>query len=124
LKTPNAKAPQGNPERRGRARPWTKDASAKASGSLDQSSGFAEECYEPILRVSAEGKILFANAAAEALLRFWKTNIGGTIPSPWPETLGGLMAGAESMSTIELDCSERVFALTLQPVRASGYVNV
>jgi diguanylate cyclase (GGDEF)-like protein len=125
MKEQSAKAAHAGRERRGNSRPWRKRAGGR-SGSLDPkwTAGFAEECPEPILRVSPEGLVLFVNDPADFLLRCWRVGIGDTLPPPWQNTLGTLIAGAAPLSTVELKCDGRIFALTLQPVRALGYVNI
>jgi diguanylate cyclase (GGDEF)-like protein len=125
LSARNGKAAHGDPERRKSNRPWSKRMAAKSAGhDARWSAGFAEECPEPILRVSPEGRVLFVNDPANFLLCFWQVGLGDTLPSPWPGTLGALFAGTEMISAVEMECEGRVFALTLQPVRAQGYINI
>jgi diguanylate cyclase (GGDEF)-like protein len=125
LKPQNAKAAQNGPERRGNSRPWNKDSHPKvAAVSSKWTSGFVEECPEPILRVSPEGIVLLVNDPANFLLRFWNIGLGERLPPPWPTTLGALCAGNDMLSTVEVECEDRVLSLTLQPVRALGYVNI
>lgn len=127
MKPQHAKAAQGGPERRSKSRPWdkNKDSPPKvAAVSSKWTSGLIEECPEPILRVSPEGIVLLVNDPANFLLSFWNIGLGERLPPPWPTTLSALFAGSEMLSTIEVECGDRVFALTLQPVRALGYVNI
>ena len=122
---PAKAAAQGGQERRGKSRPWRKEAGGKG-GSMDPklTARLAEECPEPILRVSPEGKVLFVNDPADLLLRYWQVGIGDTLPPPWKDTLAALIAGSDPLATVEVEFEERIFALTLQPVRALGYVNI
>ncbi|MBM3733269.1 MAG: diguanylate cyclase, partial [Acidimicrobiia bacterium] len=125
LSARNGKAAHRGPERRKSNRPWSKRMAAKSAGhDARWSAGFAEECPEPILRVSPEGRVLFVNDPANFLLGFWQVGLGDTLPSPWPGTLGALFAGTEMISAVEMECEGRVFTLTLQPVRAQGYINI
>ena len=125
MKDQHAKAAHGGQERRKSSRPWRKGAGGKGGGSDPKwTAGFAEECPEPILRVSPEGIVLFVNDPANFLLRSWRVGIGDTLPPPWRDTLTALVAGDDSLATVEMECEGRIFALTLQPVRTLGYINI
>ncbi|MSP80402.1 MAG: GGDEF domain-containing protein [Rhodospirillales bacterium] len=125
MKEKLAKAAHGSQERRGNSRPWRKGGGGKGGGMDPKlTTGLAEERPEPILRVSPEGIVLFVNDPADFLLRYWQVGIGDTLPPPWKDTLAALVSGPDPLATVELECEERIFALTLQPVRALGYVNI
>jgi diguanylate cyclase (GGDEF)-like protein len=125
MKEKFAKAAHGGQERRESSRPWRKGAGDKGGGSAPKwTAGFAEECPEPILRVSPEGIVLFVNDPADFLLRCWRVGIGDTLPPPWKETLAALLAADDPLSTVEMECEGRIFSLTLQLMRALNYVNI
>ncbi len=126
MKKQSAPATDSKQERRGTSRPWLRKKESEKGRVLDAkwAASLAEECPEPILRVSPEGVVLFVNDPADLLLRYWHVGMGGTLPPPWPETLASLIAGPDPLATVELEYEERIFALALQPVRPLGYVNI
>ena len=125
MKKQSVPATGSNRERRENSRPWPKKVNEK-SRILDAkwTASLAEECPEPILRVSPEGIVLFVNDPADSLLRNWQVGVGDALPPPWSDTLAALIAGPNPLATVELECEERIFSLTLQPLRTLGYVNI
>jgi PAS domain S-box-containing protein len=77
----------------------------------------------PVLRVSIDALILFANPAAKLLLKYWQTNVGGSMPPPWPETIAASWRSGRKHET-ELDCGGVVYALTLFPDKENGFLNL
>ncbi len=47
----------------------------------------------PVLRVSGEGRILYANPAAEPLLAGWSVRTGGTLPEAWVNAMRQVSPG-------------------------------
>jgi len=86
--------------------------------------GMVDECPEPILRLSPDGVILFANAAAGHVLRHWRVASGETVPAPWRDVLAGLMAEKNSTTAVEIECEGKLYDLRLQAVHSPGHVNV
>ncbi|MGC1404387.1 MAG: PAS domain S-box protein, partial [Thermodesulfobacteriota bacterium] len=77
----------------------------------------------PILRISKEGAVLFANPAAEPLLKEWHTGLCGTLPMPWPEKAIS-MWNTGLGSEIEFKSGSSVYALTLFPEKENGFLNL
>lgn len=77
----------------------------------------------PVLRVTADGRLTYANQPSRRLLDLWNVDLGGLMPSEWQvEVLDTLAAG--SSREVELRLGERVFMLTLTPITEAGYVNI
>ena len=77
----------------------------------------------PVLRVSSEGEIIFANPAAAPLLKCWETQQGQRMPSSFLKTLSEIYQ-LNSVSNIEFPCGDQIFSLTIQPNVADGYLNI
>ncbi|MEM6996579.1 MAG: ATP-binding protein, partial [Myxococcota bacterium] len=84
---------------------------------------FPGENPNPVLRIGGEGTVLYANAAAEPVLRHWTTAVGGTIPA---EVRGKAMApeAGPRDRLIELSVDGTIFALQFAPVASAAYWNV
>jgi len=77
----------------------------------------------PVLRVSLENEILYANPASAPLLRHWDRRIG----DPVPAELGVLLSAARSAGTsrnIDVAASDRLCSFVCAPVAGTGYVNL
>ncbi|MFQ5763912.1 MAG: putative bifunctional diguanylate cyclase/phosphodiesterase [Rhodospirillales bacterium] len=83
----------------------------------------SEENPNPVLRVTAEGSVLYANAPAAALLAHLGIDVGDGLPSDWRRAVDQA-AQRKTGVDMELQCGERFLALTLQPVVDADYVNI
>ncbi len=77
----------------------------------------------PVLRVSPESIILFANKAADLILESWQVVRGGMLPPPWLETIAAVWESGRK-SERELECCGAVYSLTIFPDTANGFLNL
>ena len=77
----------------------------------------------PILRVSARGQILYANAAAAPLLQGWKLEVGEQVPPDCQPAIRAALASGASQD-LDITINRRTFAQVFSPIRDAGYVNV
>ena len=83
----------------------------------------SEENPNPVLRVTIQGHVLYANGPAKLLLEFWNIDVGDQLPDDWRRAV--VEAEKKKTSTErELLCHDSFFALTLQPVVDADYVNL
>ncbi|RKY09992.1 MAG: hypothetical protein DRP66_00860 [Planctomycetota bacterium] len=86
-------------------------------------SRFPAENRDPVLRISREGVLLYANPASEELLRDWGCQVEEPVPEYWKEvSQDALEKNAEQR--IEYNLADRTFSLLIAPVAGSGYVNL
>jgi PAS domain S-box-containing protein len=86
-------------------------------------SRFPDENPSPVLRVSPEGIIQYANPASEPLLTAWNTATGKTLPDDFRMEVTGTFRSGRS-NEIEFECSDQVYSFILNPLIQAGYVNV
>ena len=84
---------------------------------------FPSENPNPVLRLDSAGRILFANAASDPLLRHWGSAVGRPAPAPWPASVRDALS-TQSRTTSELVCGERTYAVFVVPISEAGYVNL
>ncbi len=84
---------------------------------------FPAENSSPVLRVSREGVIIYANSASQPLLSFWRCQVKDPLPQEWRSLALEVLQGGVPTET-ELACGDRFFLLSLAPVVEAGYVNV
>ena len=95
-----------------------------AAESLESLARFPEENPYPVMRISREGEILYANAAAEPVIKIFACMVSKKLHGEWKALADDAFADGQLRST-EIGCSEhQVFALTLAPVLGTDYLNV
>ncbi len=84
---------------------------------------FPAEDRSPVLRVSREGLLLYANPASEELLRDWGCQVEEPVPEYWKKvSQDALEENAEQR--IEYNLADRTLSFVIAPVAGSGYVNL
>ncbi len=82
-----------------------------------------EEAPIPILRVDADGTVLYANRSGRSLLEQLHRSVGQVLPGQWLVLALRTMARQE-VSTSEIPCGQRVYNLTFTPVAEHNYLNI
>lgn len=82
---------------------------------------FPERNPNPVVRLSAEGMVEFANAAAAPLLRAWGCAVGERAPEHLRRAVQEVYAG-KAPRDIEVSWEGRIFSVALQPVNGDGFV--
>jgi signal transduction histidine kinase len=77
----------------------------------------------PVLRISKDGTLLYANRAAAAFLNDWNCDVGQTIPDDWLETTKQAFSSG-AVTDVLLSRGESTFVVTVAPLAARGYVNL
>lgn len=82
-----------------------------------------DENPAPVLRVSDEGVVVYANAASEILLKSWKTKVGKKLPDVWQRTVNKVLSSGH-FKEFEADFGRKVFDLKIVPIAEYDYVNI
>ena len=95
----------------------------RAEENVERAAKFPEENPNPVLRLSAEGEILYANKPGQKLLDDWDGTAGGTAPQPLRDaTIEAL--SRQVHETIEVEVNSRIFEFFVISVTDAGYVNI
>jgi len=86
-------------------------------------AAFPAEDPNPVLRVDEEGVILFANEASAPVLQTWGVGVADKLPAEW-QTRSKDARDTGSGLRAELACGERVFEITVAPLKEWGEVNL
>jgi PAS domain S-box-containing protein len=90
---------------------------------IESVARFPDENPSPVLRISSDGKLLYANKSSAALLKSSGWKPGETLPDDWKQhALQTFSSGCSK--EMELACEEVVYSLLLVPVSDLGYLNV
>lgn len=84
---------------------------------------FPAENPNPVLRISKEGMILYANRVAHALLKLWDWKSGEPSP-PFFRTEVSKIYRAGVNRELEVTVGSAIWSLMFNPVSEAGYVNV
>lgn len=95
----------------------------QAQMQIKELSRFPHENPNPVLRITGEGKILYANRGSEPLLVEWDSRIGDQVPAEWQRYITETLAANEGR-TIETLCGTHAFSLNIVPVTEKGYINL
>jgi PAS domain S-box-containing protein len=77
----------------------------------------------PVMRISSDGELIFANPAAGPLIEHWKHQNGSELDPDFREILlTAYRSGKRKLTEIEFN--ERAFSLAVVPLPEAGYVNV
>jgi PAS domain S-box-containing protein len=84
---------------------------------------FPGENPNPILRISKEGQILFANASSSSLLTYWNTQVSEWLPEEWKTRIGEIFNEKTDLE-IDLKCDQIIYSCIFVPIIDENYVNV
>jgi PAS domain S-box-containing protein/putative nucleotidyltransferase with HDIG domain len=86
-------------------------------------SHLSDENPSPILRVDADGVILYANVASKPLLNQCRSGVGHPLPEHWKKHITEALETGSSPE-VEVPCGQRCYSIVLSPVPIEGYVNL
>jgi PAS domain S-box-containing protein len=84
---------------------------------------FPEENPSPVFRINKEGKILYANESAKAVLKKWNKDAGEKAPDMWTKLVVTAIRTNEGMIE-EAEVGSRIYSFHIAPVVDSDYANI
>jgi signal transduction histidine kinase len=95
----------------------------RAEEEIQNLARFPGENRNPVMRLSQDGTLLYANPASAPVLAAWETQVGEQAPARWRAIVfDALSADRPQMS--EVASEGRLFSLDFAPVVDEGYVNI
>ena len=95
----------------------------KAEEEIKNLAKFPSENPYPVLRITKDGIVLYANEAAIPLLNDWGCKVGQSVPKQWRHLIRNTI-DTDTRKNIELEYKGNVFSLTVVPVVSAEYVNL
>jgi len=95
----------------------------RAEEHIEVLARFPSENPSPVLRIAADGTLLYANAASRPLLNDWQCEVGRTVPRIWREQVADVL-GSRAGQTLEIEYDGRVLSIMVVPVIEAGYANL
>jgi two-component system cell cycle sensor histidine kinase/response regulator CckA len=95
----------------------------QANERIQDLARLTDESPHPVIRVSLDGAVLYANPAGKSLLGSWTEATGGSVPG---EHLPELLQAWERNERRKIETQEASHALelTITPIRSRGYINL
>ncbi|MBD3320007.1 MAG: GHKL domain-containing protein [Chitinivibrionales bacterium] len=84
---------------------------------------FPEEDPYPVMRIGSDGKLLYANTAAQPLVHQWKGKDGARVGPKWQQALAEAIDSGKNIG-FEVQNDNRWFYLTAVPVSGEQYINI
>ena len=84
---------------------------------------FPEQNPYPVLRVTSNGILEFANHSSKRLLETWDCRVGQPLPEAVRHRVA-LALGTQRIVQFEADCGQLIFSLSITPVPSRSYVNI
>ena len=96
--------------------------SRKAQEEILIVSRMPEESPHPVMRLTQDGKVLYANSPSASLLKSWKGNSARAIPDELRTSVAEAFTSGVKKE-VEIEHDGKVFSVTLAPILEAGYVN-
>jgi len=89
----------------------------------DRLARFPQENPNPVMQISRQGAILFANQGARPLLGKWRISPGGNVPALWAERIAGVILSGHP-ADFEIQAGTEMFNLSVVPIVGTDYANI
>jgi PAS domain S-box-containing protein len=95
----------------------------KSEEQIRNLSRFPEENPNPVMRMTPDGVLLYANPSSRPFLTHWNIGIGQLVAEDCRTPIREAFASQQG-TRIETRIGERIFICTVTPIVSGGYVNV
>jgi len=90
---------------------------------IESLARFPSENPTPVLRISHDGVVVYANRASASLLKFWNCELDAPVPGEWRRFVADVFASGLPQEA-EVEWDDQTLSLTFAPVKEAGYLNV
>ena len=90
---------------------------------LESLARFPDENPSPVLRVSRDCRLLYANRGSQRLLKIWKVKTGLKLPASLCSRIETAFTSRRA-EEFELKLGQRIYAFNVQPIGTMNYANV
>ncbi|HEY9593448.1 MAG TPA: EAL domain-containing protein [Spirochaetia bacterium] len=90
---------------------------------LESIAQLPDEDPNPVLRLSRDGTLLYANRASWVLLSHWQTQVGSRVPPSWVLTAQRALDQGEVLEE-EVRIAFKTILLVVVPIPTRGYINL
>ena len=95
----------------------------KAENQMHELARIPEENPNPVLRITEQGELTYANKASSSLIEALQLKVGDRVGTGWRKRVAkGL--GEDQRQDIEYEAGDQIYTLLLWPVPEGGYANI
>jgi PAS domain S-box-containing protein len=84
---------------------------------------FPAENPFPILRVAADGTVLYSNNPGRVILDYWGCELNEKVPCAWVDLIVHVLE-SDRYHVEEIRCGGKTFSIAIAPIPEDGYVNL
>ncbi len=95
----------------------------KAESEAQAAARFPMENPDPVMRIDADGRLVFHNLASYMILDHWHVKLNDPLPGEWREKVRQILQDGK-MVEFEVNVFECCYHMTFVPVVESEYVNI
>lgn len=95
----------------------------KSAELIEELAKFPEQNPSPVIRVTSDGTIVYANSACSALSDLLGCEVGKPLPDQWMKIVADTF-GSGLKTTIDVDFDNYTYNLTFVPIIEAGYINI
>jgi PAS domain S-box-containing protein len=95
----------------------------RAAETIRHLSRFPEENPNPVIRIAADGTVLYTNPASGTLMAHWGAALGQRLPDEGARRIADILQSGRTVEE-EIDCGVCTFSCILAPIVEAGYVNL
>ena len=95
----------------------------RAIRTIERLANFPDENPNPVLRISSDSAIIYANQSSKELLGQWGCQVGQLLPNGYRNIIEKTLRSGKS-SEIECVAGKIVYSLVFAPIAGMGYVNI
>lgn len=88
-----------------------------------QLARFTSENPNPVLRIDADGRLLYANKGAAPLLEAWSCAPGEIVPTLWADVVARALS-LDTQLTLDANAGDAIFVCDVTPVAEGDYANL
>jgi PAS domain S-box-containing protein len=94
-----------------------------AEAQLENLAKFPAQNPNPVIRISKEGIVLYANRPSQPLLACWNTDVNKAIPSDWAIKIDEIFSSNENRE-IDVECGKIIYSCLFVPLRDDNCVTL
>jgi signal transduction histidine kinase/GAF domain-containing protein len=102
---------------------WRLIKQKRIAQQIENLAKFPSENRSPVLRISNAGTLLYANPAADSIIKQWHCQIGQKVPRDWRSAVTQALAN-DRQRKLEHQHGDKIFAFLVVPVAQAGYANL
>jgi len=95
----------------------------RSEAAIENLAKFPDENPNPVLRISRDGVVVYANKGSAPVLKVCGSQTGQPFSGRWRELVTSVFASGQHRE-VEVTCGKQIFMLTFAPVAGSDYLNV